>query len=700
VTIAAKQDMIDWLEPEIDHLATERPEGYRSWRLLYNRLQSQGDLSTPMQVALATLAALSEHGSEDASAVEKAKREAMLDIHLRSSAPSTSDVARVCSELEQYDCTGIERLSDMIASWASRLPAETLVTELCKNPYPNAASAIVSSCPSIYELITVAVHYDLDDTYQCYMDRNCTRVVEYLRTRDAAEARSVIQRCFPRVELFHLAVHHRLTDVMFDDDYYDVETWIDGIINDLCARDAVSARAILDICDSFYMLVSVAVHHGFTDMIPAMVDRTPDDMVDYLRTREAAEARTVVELCPSRCELIYVAAHHGFSDLIAGYLRRDLAGVERFLSKDVFGLSKFLPKCSAEHWQLVPFVVQYRCKLVSHFITRDADGRIIAPGSSPTSPHRLSDDDAVNAWLWLIKGDGHVTDKAWDAMKATGLLNGEPAIVQMLDGLYASGRKIASAIRFRSVHYDDCRVIFRHAISTSNLDMVKYFMDREMPRCRLEHHWLNHVRDVPTAQYLVKKGAEISPRYNAGDDTPLHHAHNVDMAKYFVKNGIEVNARRRSGETPLHLVENVDVARYLLWMNADVHARDTNERTPLHTVNNAAIVQLLIDHNASVDAVITGSGNTRLHDEVDPAIIRCLIKNGADVCLQNKKGCTPLHCAKDDAVIRSILDAQIDLLQAGPLTDADAETKNSCLQRCILNVRTYAMYNLPFFSKS
>jgi hypothetical protein len=497
VTIAAKQDMIDWLEPEIDHLATERPEGYRSWRLLYNHLQSQGGLSTPMQVALATLAALSEHGSEDASAVEKAKREAMLDIHLRSSAPSTSDVARVCSELEQYDCTGIERLSDMIASWASRLPAETLVTELCKNPYPNAASAIVSSCPSIYELITVAVHYDLDDTYQCYMDRNCTRVVEYLRTRDAAEARSVIQRCFPRVELFHLAVHHRLTDVMFDDDYYDVETWIDGIINDLCARDAVSARAILDICDSFYMLVSVAVHHGFTDMIPAMVDRTPDDMVDYLRTREAAEARTVVELCPSRCELIYVAAHHGFSDLIAGYLRRDLAGVERFLSKDVFGLSKFLPKCSAEHWQLVPFVVQYRCKLVSHFITRDADGRIIAPGSSPTSPHRLSDDDAVNAWLWLIKGDGHVTDKAWDAMKATGLLNGEPAIVQMLDGLYASGRKIVSAIRFRSVHYDDCRVIFRHAISTSNLDMVKYFMDREMPRCRLERHWLNHVRDVP-----------------------------------------------------------------------------------------------------------------------------------------------------------------------------------------------------------
>jgi ankyrin repeat protein len=91
-------------------------------------------------------------------------------------------------------------------------------------------------------------------------------------------------------------------------------------------------------------------------------------------------------------------------------------------------------------------------------------------------------------------------------------------------------------------------------------------------------------------------------------------------------------------------------------MNADVHARDVDKHTPLHTVISVATIQLLIDHNADVNAIFGSNGNTRLHCEEEPAIIQCLIKNGADVTMQNKDGCTPLHCAVDDAVLQSIVE--------------------------------------------
>jgi hypothetical protein len=500
----------------------------------------------------------------------------------------------------------------------------------------------------------------LRNTYLCFISHNRNGVLDYLRTRDAAEARSVIDECRHyisfslHVDLFHLAVHHRLTSLLQwflkNDEYRQIS-------HDLCSRDAVFVRSILDMCGPlFETMIPVALHHGFTDMITAMVEEDIDNACRFLKERRAAEAGAVIQLCPSRCELISVAAHHGLHDIMTGYLHRDLRGVEEYLSKNPGSIGRIAQKCTVKHWRLVPFIVRHQhFHLLQHFIARDAEGRFIAPAYTPPSPHRMSSDKAVNAWLWLIKGDGDVSGGLWSLMKTLGLLSGEKSVVEMLIGLYASGGKIETASA-SLIDFCDRGVIIKHAISSGNFDMVKSLIDGSLIGADLGGNvLLHHVRDVPIAQYLVEKKASVSTTACFTDDTPLHHAHNVSIAKYFVENGLRADMVNGSRRTPLHMAKNVDVARYLLEMNADVHARDTDGHTPIHSVDGAATVQLLVDHNADVNAV-SKSGNTRLHGEEDPAIIQCLIKNGVDVRMLDNQGNTALHYADDDAVLQSLVE--------------------------------------------
>jgi ankyrin repeat protein len=110
------------------------------------------------------------------------------------------------------------------------------------------------------------------------------------------------------------------------------------------------------------------------------------------------------------------------------------------------------------------------------------------------------------------------------------------------------------------------------------------------------------------------------------------------------------------------MARNVDIARCLLEHKADVHRTSFDDLTPLHTAKDVATIELLSEHNADVNAVISDSGNTRLHSESDPAIIQCLVKKGADISIQNKEGCTALHTAvMDSSVTQSLLESIVSL---------------------------------------
>jgi hypothetical protein len=666
VTIAAKQGMADWLERELSRLASVRPEGYENWRYLTDHLLSQGGLSEKCQITLTALSILSDElHAERAPAVSKAMQEASVNIYLRRTA--ASDVQVVCSELEKLG-DDVAQYSSDIASWLLRLPDDALTAlafELCdNNRYPCLAHIVVEHCTFLRGRVSIAVHYGWNDRIRSFIDRDPHGVAKYLYTRDAAEARAVIALLeTPKSsEFFHLAVHHRMSDDLSK--FLNSQMCLYYINVDLCKRDALYARTVIDMCDGDTKLLPAAAHHSFTDVIIAMAEKNLGDFKIAMNSLRSRQARTVIELFPFRNEFFGICARHRFHDLMSGYIQRDLTGVEEFLGRYPFP-GDILRSCTPDHWQIVPFMVRNDiCDELSEIITRDADGRFIAPAYTPTSPHRLAVDDAVNAWLWLIKGDGDVTERVWRAMKAAKLIVYETAVAVMVRGVYESGRKVSSAILTAGGGFVDIHevvLILDDIVSTSNTAVVKGLIEDGIIKMDRVSWLLFRVRDVSTAQLLVDSKADVSVRHRYSEifqcpqnrmrdclETPLHHADNVDIARCFVENGAEVDAVSCVGESPLHTAQNVDVARFLLEHKADVHRRSNFGDSPLDMANDVDMLQLLIEHNADVNATRYG-GDTRLHREKDPAIIRCLINNGADAGKQNEEGCTALHTAVEDA---------------------------------------------------
>jgi len=100
----------------------------------------------------------------------------------------------------------------------------------------------------------------------------------------------------------------------------------------------------------------------------------------------------------------------------------------------------------------------------------------------------------------------------------------------------------------------------------------------------------------------------------------------------------------------------IDITQVLLDNGASCEMYDNEGDTPLIkavTSGYYQIVELLLVRGANINAQ-NELGNTALHVAAtantdrynDMAIVRCLLDNGADVFLKNKKNKTPLQVAK------------------------------------------------------
>jgi hypothetical protein len=190
--------------------------------------------------------------------------------------------------------------------------------------------------------------------------------------------------------------------------------------------DARAAQIVSNLCKRATAAPHMRVATVHTDVKTA---------IPYLVRGDPANARTstVIEKYPSRCKLFLVVTHHGLPGRRSRYIRCGLARVERYLRDSRTQTTYILSSCTAERWQLVPFIAR---DINLHGCLKSL---IVVPQWTPTSPHRLSDDGAVNAWLWLIKGDGDVTERGWKAMVAAEVL---VDIVAMIAELHKSGSTI------------------------------------------------------------------------------------------------------------------------------------------------------------------------------------------------------------------------------------------------------------------
>ncbi|RNJ59936.1 hypothetical protein D7B24_000653 [Verticillium nonalfalfae] len=147
---------------------------------------------------------------------------------------------------------------------------------------------------------------------------------------------------------------------------------------------------------------------------------------------------------------------------------------------------------------------------------------------------------------------------------------------------------------------------------------------------------------LATVEWLIEIGADIFSRDNQGR-TPLHTAaasmgiDSTAVVRFLVDKGLEVEDADEGGMTPLHhVLYSYDVlhkdafdpevslanARYLLQRGANVNAKDLEGTTPLH--------------------LAAWRGNS--------AVVKLLLKSGADVEARNRADVKPIDHAKEDEI--------------------------------------------------
>jgi len=185
------------------------------------------------------------------------------------------------------------------------------------------------------------------------------------------------------------------------------------------------------------------------------------------------------------------------------------------------------------------------------------------------------------------------------------------------------------------------------------------------------HRMVSAVRNTSSANYfdglrfLLDHNVDVDVQDNELS-TPLHLASSygcLRATQMLLEYGANVHVQNNSGETPLHRqlkdieafpYRSLDIMRSLLEYGADVDAHDDNHWTVLHLAShygNVRRVQLLLKHGANA-CVRNNEGETPLHRLLkgirassDGAlnIVRPLLEHGADVNAQDKYHSTPLH---------------------------------------------------------
>ncbi|KAK6175673.1 hypothetical protein SNE40_014076 [Patella caerulea] len=146
--------------------------------------------------------------------------------------------------------------------------------------------------------------------------------------------------------------------------------------------------------------------------------------------------------------------------------------------------------------------------------------------------------------------------------------------------------------------------------------------------------------------------------------------------EYLEKNkGIDINEQDSNGSTALHFAvaqSNVKCLGILFKYNANTNIKDENGFTPLALAAgryaNSSVSETLLNKGAEVN-IVNKYGNSLLHTAVYAQDIHCvqiLMKHGADITIQNKKGKTPLDLAKklDNEDIIAVIRTSTNLMCA------------------------------------
>ena len=178
-----------------------------------------------------------------------------------------------------------------------------------------------------------------------------------------------------------------------------------------------------------------------------------------------------------------------------------------------------------------------------------------------------------------------------------------------------------------------------------------------------------HDKDNGTVRQLLAEGVSPNAAGNFDGRTAVHSAAKGGAAKNLaamLQAGGKPNVQDGDGDTPLHLASKGSYAsgfsdhpaavRVLLQHGADLHRTNSSGETPLHvavftgvSAAHVGVIKALLDAGARPSAV-DGNGLTVLqrfsrHSENNGAIVRLLLRAGADPDRKDPQGDAPLHAA-------------------------------------------------------
>ncbi|CAK1550419.1 unnamed protein product [Leptosia nina] len=207
-----------------------------------------------------------------------------------------------------------------------------------------------------------------------------------------------------------------------------------------------------------------------------------------------------------------------------------------------------------------------------------------------------------------------------------------------------------------SITIDD-NVLIDALASSLNIQSPKMLMEvTEKVFSALLLYAIEH-DDTKAVEKMLDMGADVNAQNSEGR-TVLHEAitkGNLQIIEFLLKNGANVHLKTRCGESPLLTAISYDkhaIINLLIQCGAHLTSVDVKSIADLLSVaaRSGVIVKFESLKIAGADFNITDEmGQTALHKAVicnHPAIVRYLLKNGANPSVKDVMGFTPLDCAQ------------------------------------------------------